>query len=77
MPRTVLLLWVPLLSVGLGLWRRVAEAVAPIGMRQVLVLGAGEDARRAADALASGRITGHALLEWREERLPLRVGSRP
>ncbi|HEY3351016.1 MAG TPA: exopolysaccharide biosynthesis polyprenyl glycosylphosphotransferase [Thermoanaerobaculia bacterium] len=66
-PRTVLLLWVPLLSVSLGLWRRAADAVAPIGMRPVLVLGAGEDARRAADALASGRITGHTLLEWRED----------
>ena len=66
-PRTVLLLWMPLLSIGLGLWRRGAEAVAPIGMRSVLVLGAGEDARRAADALASGRITGHTLLEWRED----------
>jgi exopolysaccharide biosynthesis polyprenyl glycosylphosphotransferase len=74
-PRTVLLLWVPLFSVGLGLWRRVAEAFAPIGMRPVLVLGAGEDARRAADALASGRITGHTLLEWREDTSLLESGG--
>lgn len=74
-PRTVLLLWVPLLSVSLGLWRRVAEGVAPIGMRPVLVLGAGEDARRAADALASGRITGHTLLDWREDASRFESGS--
>jgi exopolysaccharide biosynthesis polyprenyl glycosylphosphotransferase len=66
-PRTVLLLWVPLLSVVLGLWRRGADTVAPIGIRPVLVLGFGEDARRAAEALSSGRITGHTLLAWRED----------
>jgi exopolysaccharide biosynthesis polyprenyl glycosylphosphotransferase len=66
-PRTVLLLWVPLLSPALGAWRRFMESVAPIGVREVLVLGAGEDARRAAEALRSGRITGHALFEWRED----------
>lgn len=74
-PRTVLLLWLPLLSVGLGLWRRLAEAVAPIGTRPVLVLGAGEDARRAAEALASGRITGHTLLEWRADAAAFEPGA--
>ena len=49
---------------------------APIGMRPVLVLGAGEDARRAADALASGRITGHTLLEWREDAERFEAGGR-
>jgi exopolysaccharide biosynthesis polyprenyl glycosylphosphotransferase len=66
-PRTVLLLWLPLLSLGLGAWRRLAEVLAPIGTRAVLVLGAGEDARRAAEALSSGRITGHTLLAWRKD----------
>lgn len=74
-PRSVLLLWVPVLSLGLGLWRRFAEALAPIGTRPVLVLGAGEDARRAAEALASGRITGHTLLAWREETSPFEPGA--
>ncbi len=74
-PRTVLLLWLPLLSFGLGAWRRVAEAVAPIGTRPVLVLGAGEDARRAAEALSSGRITGHRLLAWREDASSFEPGA--
>jgi exopolysaccharide biosynthesis polyprenyl glycosylphosphotransferase len=74
-PRTVLLLWLALLSLGLGLWRRLAEAVAPIGTRAVLVLGAGEDARRAAEALSSGRITGHTLLAWRKEAWPFEPGA--
>jgi exopolysaccharide biosynthesis polyprenyl glycosylphosphotransferase len=74
-PRTVLLLWVPLLSVVLGLWRRLADTVAPIGIRPVLVLGSGEDARRAAAALSSGRITGHTLLAWREDAASIEVGA--
>jgi exopolysaccharide biosynthesis polyprenyl glycosylphosphotransferase len=74
-PRTVLLLWVALLSIVLGLWRRAADTVAPIGIRPVLVLGSGEDARRAAGALASGRITGHTLLAWREDVSLFDVGA--
>jgi lipopolysaccharide/colanic/teichoic acid biosynthesis glycosyltransferase len=74
-PRTVLLLWLPLLSLGLGAWRRLAEALAPIGTRPVLVLGAGEDARRAAEALSSGRITGHTLLAWRQNASPFEPGA--
>ncbi len=66
-PRTVLLPWIPLLSVALGLWRRLAEVLSPMGTVPVLVLGAGEDARRAAEALSSGRIAGHTLYEWRED----------
>lgn len=74
-PRTVLLLWVALLSIVLGLWRRAADSVAPIGVRPVLVLGSGEDARRAAGALSSGRITGHTLLAWREDVSSFDVGA--
>ncbi len=66
-PRTVLLLQIPLLWLGLELWRGLADRMAPIGVRPVLVLGSGEDARRAAVALGTGRITGHALMEWRQD----------
>ncbi len=66
-PRTVLLVWVPLLSFALGRWRAIAEILAPIGTRAVLVLGSGVDARRAADALRAGLITGHALAGWSED----------
>ena len=65
-PRTVLLIYVPLLSFALGLWRSFAEVLAPIGTRAVLVLGSGEDARRAAEALRTGQITGHSLAGWSE-----------
>lgn len=63
-PRTVLLVYVPLLSFALGRWRSFAEVLAPIGTRAVLVLGSGEDARRAAEALRAGQITGHSLAGW-------------
>jgi exopolysaccharide biosynthesis polyprenyl glycosylphosphotransferase len=66
-PRTVLVTYVPLLWVGLELWRALAERLMPIGIRPVLVLGSGEDARRAAEALESGLITGHSLYEWRRD----------
>jgi exopolysaccharide biosynthesis polyprenyl glycosylphosphotransferase len=65
-PRTVLLVYVPLLSFALGGWRSFAEVLVPIGTRAVLVLGSGEDARRAAEALRSGQITGHSLAGWSE-----------
>jgi len=65
-PRTVLLIYVPLLSFALGLWRSLAEILAPIGTRAVLVLGSGEDARRAAEALGTGHIMGHSLAGWSE-----------
>lgn len=63
-PRTVLLVWLPLLLLAVGVWRWFADAVAPIQTRPVLVLGAGEDARRAAEALGAGDITGHRLHAW-------------
>ena len=66
-PRTVLLLYIPVLFVGLEVWRGLAEMVAPIGIRPVLVLGAGRDAERAATALSTGEVTGHRLLEWRPD----------
>lgn len=71
-PRTVLLLYTPILYVGLELWRSVAERVAPIGIRPVVVLGSGRDAERAALALSSGEVTGHRLLEWRQDLSTLR-----
>ncbi len=71
-PRTILLLYTPILYVGLELWRSVAERLAPIGIRPVLVLGSGRDAERAALALSSGEVTGHRLLEWRPDLSALR-----
>jgi len=66
-PRTVILIFIPVLWLFLELWRLVAESLVPIGMRPVIVLGAGEDARSAAEALVSGEITGHRLHLWRED----------
>ena len=66
-PRTVLFIHLPVLYVGLELWRSLAEKLVPIGVRPVLVLGSGEDARRAAEALERGEITGHSLLEWQQD----------
>lgn len=71
-PRTVLFFQVPLLYFLLGAWRRLAERIVPIGIRPVLVLGRGEDARRAALALKGGEIMGHSLLEWRPDLSPFR-----
>jgi exopolysaccharide biosynthesis polyprenyl glycosylphosphotransferase len=71
-PRTVLLLYIPILYVGLELWRSLADRLVPIGIRPVLVLGSGRDAERAALALSSGEVTGHRLLEWREDLSALR-----
>ncbi len=73
-PRTVLLVLVPALYAALELWRAVAERLFPIGIRPVLVLGGGEDARRAAGALEAGEITGHTLLSWRRDLAPFRSG---
>ncbi|MFI5181598.1 MAG: hypothetical protein ACHQPI_09425, partial [Thermoanaerobaculia bacterium] len=53
-PRSVLLMFVPALWLALELWRLLAEGLVPIGIRPVVVLGGGEDARRAASALQSG-----------------------
>ncbi len=74
-PRTVLLLYIPVLYVGLELWRSVADRFAPIGVRPVVVLGSGRDAERAASALSSGEVTGHRLLEWRQDLWTFRLPS--
>ena len=71
-PRSVLLLYVPLLAFALDRWRRLADRVAPIGTRRVLVLGCGEDARGAADALRTGWISGHDLFDWWRDLSPMR-----
>ncbi len=71
-PRTIILLYTPILYVGLELWRSIAERLSPIGIRPVLVLGSGRDAERAALALSSGEVTGHRLLEWKEDLSALR-----
>jgi exopolysaccharide biosynthesis polyprenyl glycosylphosphotransferase len=72
-PRTVLLLYIPVLYVGLELWRSLADRVAPIGVRPVLVLGAGRDSERAAQALVDGEVTGHRLLDWWKDPSGLEV----
>ncbi len=73
-PRTVLLIFVPALWLALELWRLLAGRLVPIGIRPVVVLGGGEDARRAATALRAGDITGHRLHLWLEELSGLRPG---
>ncbi len=77
-PRTVLLVHAVLFNGALLVWRTVADFWVPIGARKVLVLGSGEDARRAAEALSAGEITGHQLLEWRADLSALRrtAGSK-
>ncbi len=66
-PRTVVLLHLPLAWLSWELWRAVAERLVPVGVRGVVVLGSGEDARRAADALSSGSIPGYRLLAARTD----------
>lgn len=66
-PRTVILLQVPVFFITLELWRWAGDRLVPIGIRPVLVLGASEDAGRAARTLAGGAIAGHTLLEWRQQ----------
>jgi len=78
-PRTVLLAFVPALWLVLELWRLLAALLVPIGIRPVVILGGGEDARRAAHALESGDITGHRLHAWQEDldvlRAPVAAGE--
>jgi exopolysaccharide biosynthesis polyprenyl glycosylphosphotransferase len=71
-PRTVILIFVPALWILLEGWRLLAQHLVPIGIRPVVVLGSGEDARRAASALGAGDITGHRLLLWKENLAFLR-----
>jgi exopolysaccharide biosynthesis polyprenyl glycosylphosphotransferase len=66
-PRTVILVFIPVLWLLLEVWRLLAQSLVPIGVRPVIVLGEGEDARSAADALVSGEILGHRLLLWKED----------
>lgn len=78
-PRSVLLMFVPALWIALELWRLLAALLVPIGIRPVVILGGGEDARRAAQALERGDITGHRLHAWQEDlgalRAPAAVGA--
>jgi len=64
LPRTVALLYVPVAWAIHAVFRSLAERFRPAGLRAVLVLGAGEDARRAAAALDAGEVPGHGLLAW-------------
>ncbi len=66
-PRTVLLLYTPVLYLCLEVWRSAAERLFPIGVRGVVVLGSGRDAERASAALDSGEIVGHRLLYWQRD----------
>jgi exopolysaccharide biosynthesis polyprenyl glycosylphosphotransferase len=64
LPRTVALLYVPAAWGLNALFRSAVERLLPPERRAVLVLGAGEDARRAAAALGSGEVPGYHLLAW-------------
>jgi lipopolysaccharide/colanic/teichoic acid biosynthesis glycosyltransferase len=64
LPRTVVLLYVPAAWGVHALFRSLVERVLPPGLRSVLVLGEGEDARRAAAALEAGEAPGYRLLAW-------------
>lgn len=64
LPRTVALLFVPAAWAFHALFRSAVEHAVPPGLRAVLVLGAGEDARRAATALDAGEVPGYRLLAW-------------
>jgi exopolysaccharide biosynthesis polyprenyl glycosylphosphotransferase len=75
-PRTVLLLFVPLLFVALEAWRSLAERLVPIKVRNVVVLGEGRDAQRAAEALASGEIAGYSFLDWKKDLSGMRASGR-
>ena len=64
LPRTVALLFIPAAWGLQALCRSLAERALPPGLRPVLVLGSGEDARRAAAALKAGEVPGYRLLAW-------------
>ena len=64
LPRTVAFLFVPVAWAFQALFRAAVERLVPPGLRAVLVLGAGEDARRAAEALEAGEAPGYRLLAW-------------
>ena len=64
LPRTVALLYVPVAWGFHAAFRSLVERLLPPGLRSVLVLGEGEDARRAAAALEAGEAPGYRLLAW-------------
>ena len=64
LPRTVAILCVPAAWGLHALFRSLVEIALPPGLRPVLVLGEGEDARRAAAALEAGEAPGYRLLAW-------------
>jgi exopolysaccharide biosynthesis polyprenyl glycosylphosphotransferase len=64
LPRTVALLYVPAAWTLHALFRSVVDRAAPPPVRRVLVLGDGEDARRAAAALEAGEAPGYTLVGW-------------
>ncbi len=64
LPRTVALLYVPAAWGFHAFFRSLVERLMPPGLRSVLVLGEGEDARRAAAALEEGEAPGYRLLAW-------------
>lgn len=64
LPRTVALLYVPAAWGFHAFFRSLVERLLPPSVRPVLVLGAGEDARRAAAALEAGEAPGYRLLGW-------------
>jgi lipopolysaccharide/colanic/teichoic acid biosynthesis glycosyltransferase len=67
LPRTVALLFIPVAWVFQAVFRAAVERLLPPGLRSVLVLGAGEDARRAAAALEAGEVPGYRLLAWERD----------
>ena len=69
LPRTVAVLFVPLAWGLNALFRVLVETLAPPALRRVLVLGAGEDARRAAEALEAGEVPGYRLLGWEPDAI--------
>ena len=64
LPRTVALLYVPAAWGFHAVFRSLVERLLPPGLRSVLVLGEGEDARRAAAALEAGEAPGYRLQAW-------------
>ena len=64
LPRTVALLYVPAAWGFHAFFRSLVERLRPPALRSVLVLGEGEDARRAAAALEAGEAPGYLLLAW-------------
>ena len=75
LPRTVAILFVPFAWGFAAAARSLAERLAPPGSRPVLVLGSGEDARRAAEALEAGGAPGYRLLAWEQDAARAMAGE--